>query len=119
MPNPVRVVLLALVLVVSSIASAECAWVLWVETSRLSAGVRASYWNITTIHTTQTECMAEIDRVIEEVAEQQRKAGAREVVRFNEDRLAYRYDARTFLRRAATTVRYLCLPHTVDPRATP
>jgi hypothetical protein len=95
------------------------AWVLWVETSRLSAGVRASYWNITTIHTTQTECRAEIDRVIEEVAEQQRKAGAREVVRFDEDRLAYHYDARTFLRRAATTVRYLCLPHTVAPRATP
>ena len=119
MPTRLGAFIVALVLAIPSHAVGASAWVLWVETSRLSAGVRASYWNITTIHTTQTECRAEIDRVIEEVAEQQRKAGAREVVRFDEDRLAYRYDARTFLRRAATTVRYLCLPHTVDPRATP
>jgi hypothetical protein len=88
----------------------------WIEAARLSAGVQTFYWSITTIHETRIACRAEMDRVIEEVAEQQRRAGARAMMRLDEDRLANRYESTPFARRTATTVRWLCLPDTTDPR---
>jgi hypothetical protein len=106
---PVVAALLATLTLASS-ASAECAWVLWLQRGVLAEG-QAKTHEITDSFETKVDCAKQVARIVGD-------AGLRELLLQNATRVEPTSNGFIMFGKdgVARQASYLCLPDTVDPR---
>jgi hypothetical protein len=127
------------VLAVAPSASAECAWVLWWEEAKSSSSYRTAdakllggkleetksqSWNILGSYPTNAACESQQAWKIGDLLKQWRKEKAE--AKFGEHTVTHEAGTNIISQRSyfvaeytssySTSIRYLCLPDTVDPR---
>ncbi len=105
----IAALVLILVFAAPLVAGAECAWVLWQESSSVSGKVLASGWSILGAHSLQGECeKRQAAEIAYRLAAQGGEYGQRVLVQTTV--VVSWPDGRT------SNWKFLCLPDTVDPR---
>jgi hypothetical protein len=114
-----RIVAMALfcILTLTSSASAECAWVLWVESAGAFDGsdhtrTVALPWNLVQATSSQRDC----ERVLSEKMHDNLRPGPRVTAKKVSDNVVFMTLEATDGRVTTGLLRYVCLPDTVDPR---
>jgi len=106
---------LAVVLVVgsASVASAECAWVLWLEAYSISK--LSGAWHVVNAFETKTTCETGQVKLLEGVADSAKRRGAIDV-KVNREEMSVTYQERADDPRSLRFASYRCFPDTIDPR---
>ena len=109
------VVTMMLLLGSASVATAECAWVLWNRSSELSAGVGSvsTLWVILDAFEDRMACVPERDRGWKREVKKYRNSGSYKRVQDQPEDNGFFYLASTGEK---GSVRFVCLPDTLDPR---
>jgi hypothetical protein len=106
-------------------ASAECAWVLWIEHqawgSATPAGAKHE-WEIGKVHDARDRCSVDAkDRVTKlstDVWKREAEGKSRSHTQVTEDTVSTQFLSRDWtVPTGGTAIRFRCLPDTIDPRA--
>jgi hypothetical protein len=130
------------VLASAATAHAECAWVLWGEETTTffsyrtaDAGASAGkmdqgnthVWNLLASHPTKNACEKQLDSRLSSTLKAWKKEGGKSKSKSGEQSVTHESSSNTISRKTessgettiaySTTIRYLCMPDSMDPRA--
>jgi hypothetical protein len=105
----------------STTASAGCAWVLWFESSDWASGLQSSgtNWGVVSASSTEMACRREAEGKIKAVFgrwSKDRMEGRKDSVTTEGNYVTHQWEWPDKGTAGGHSIRYLCLPDTVDPR---